>query len=130
MSEAAEPSFEVTMQATTTTCPEPEFAIVEIMGHRRYGARVSEVQKFGATFLRADVLTEPPFTQYVPPGSIFALTTCSEEQARKACRYTDAPQELRPERALPARAESREQIDDGTDEESEDIDLEEDDIAF
>lgn len=76
--------------------PAPEYAIVEIMGHRRYGAQVSTVQRWGGTFLHCRVLAEPPFEQYVSPGSIFALTPCTEEQARAACSRRVAPEEIRP----------------------------------
>lgn len=61
-----------------------QFAIVELMGHRRFGARVTEVERFGAKCMRAEILTDgEPVEQLVYPGSIYAVTMCTEEQARK-----------------------------------------------
>lgn len=60
-----------------------QFAIVEMMGHRRFGARVTEVERFGAKCMRAEILSEgPTVEQYVFPGSIYAVTMCTEPQAR------------------------------------------------
>ncbi len=35
--------------------PEAEWAIVEILGHRRHVGRVGEAERFGARFLRVDI---------------------------------------------------------------------------
>lgn len=34
---------------------EPEYAIVEVFGHRRHGGRIMEVERFGTKMLRIDV---------------------------------------------------------------------------
>jgi hypothetical protein len=55
------------------------------MGHRRFGARVTEVEQFGQKFLRAEVLGGESgiiAEQLVHPQSIYAVTKCSESQAR------------------------------------------------
>lgn len=71
----------------------PTFAIVERMGHRRFGARVREVMRFGAACMEATVLTSPPMVTLVMPSSLFAVTFCTEEQARAAnTRYTGLPE--------------------------------------
>ena len=68
------------------------FAIVEQMGHRRFGARVREVTRFGAACMEATVLSDPPVVTLVMPASIFAVTFCTEAQARAAnLRHTGLP---------------------------------------
>jgi hypothetical protein len=90
------------------------FAIVELMGHRRYGARVSEVEQYGAKFLRAEVLTEPPYEQLVHPQALYAITPCTEEQARRACRYTTSVlAQYDPPKQLEARVEPDDEGDAG-----------------
>jgi hypothetical protein len=61
-----------------------QFAIVELMGHRRFGARIADCERFGAKFLHAEILTPAgePIVQIVNPASIYALTVCTEAQAR------------------------------------------------
>jgi hypothetical protein len=60
-----------------------EFAIVELMGHRKFGARVTEVERFGAKMLRAEILTPAgEIVQTVHPQAIYAVTDCTEAQAR------------------------------------------------
>lgn len=78
-----------------------EYAVVEIKGHRRYGAKVSEIKRYGIKMMRAEVLTDPPFVQYVHPDSIFAETPCTEEKARDACQYIESPIAKQECRALP-----------------------------
>lgn len=71
----------------------PVFAIVEQMGHRRFGARIREVTRFGAACMEATVLSEPPVVTLVMPASIFAVTFCTEAQARAAnLRHTGLPE--------------------------------------
>lgn len=56
-----------------------DYAIVEVLGHRRYAGRVSEVQRFGATFLQI----EPLFRDVLLPpvliggSSLYQFTACS-----------------------------------------------------
>jgi hypothetical protein len=66
-----------------------EWAILELMGHRRLGGRVREVQIGGAGFLRIDVPgdgAEVYVTQFYPPSSVYAITPVSEEVARLVAR--------------------------------------------
>lgn len=70
-----------------------EFCIVELLGHRRLGAKVTEVQLAGAGFLRLDVYEngdEPILTQLVSPASVYAITPTTEEVARALARQTHA----------------------------------------
>ena len=84
------------------------WAIVELMGHRKIGGRVTEQIIAGAPLLRIDVpeiTGQPGFTQFYGPSSIYSLTPTSEEIARKFAAYRReepvSPYELR---ALPAPA--------------------------
>jgi len=61
-----------------------QFAIVELMGHRRFGAKVSEVERFGIKMMRAEIQVDPPIVQFVHPQSVYCLTVCTVEQARHA----------------------------------------------
>ncbi|OAM89308.1 hypothetical protein OH491_13715 [Termitidicoccus mucosus] len=74
---------------TETTTPDtetPRWAIVELMGHIRYGGLVSKDTMFGTALLRIEVPTgETTFTtQLVNPSSLYRLTFCTEELARLA----------------------------------------------
>jgi hypothetical protein len=69
------------------------WAILELMGHRRLGGRVSEVEMFGAKMCRIDVPTientlcgpkDRWTTQYYGGSSIYCMTPCSEEASRLA----------------------------------------------
>jgi hypothetical protein len=64
-----------------------EWCIVEMMGHRRLAGLVQEVQLAGAGFLRLDIPAagdDPGRTQYVAPGSVYALHPVDEATARQA----------------------------------------------
>ena len=67
------------------------YAIVEQMGHVRFGARVVQDTSWGITMLKCVVLTEPPSERIIHPQSLYALTPCTEEQARTANRGHSAP---------------------------------------
>jgi hypothetical protein len=61
------------------------WTIWEIMGHRRLGGYVREVELAGAGFLRIDIPGDGDgsyATQYYPPASVYGLTPCSEAAAR------------------------------------------------
>lgn len=59
------------------------WAILEVMGHRRMGGMVQEVQLAGAGFLRIDIPTiGDTITQFYPPSSIYCLTPTTEAMAR------------------------------------------------
>lgn len=58
-----------------------EWCIVELLGHRRLAGRVREVQLAGAGMLRLDVPATSGHaeqTQYVAPGSVYALHPTTE----------------------------------------------------
>lgn len=60
-----------------------QYAIVELMGHRRFGARIAEVEQFGGKLMRAEILTAgDPVVQLISPSAIYAITQCTEAQAR------------------------------------------------
>ena len=64
------------------------WAIVELMGHRRYGGEVSEVEMYGAKLLRLDVYPaegdDPAMTQYYSASAIYCITPATEDIARQA----------------------------------------------
>lgn len=69
------------------------WAIVEVMGHNTFAGRVTEQSVGGASFIRVDVPAvpgskweseQPAFTKLIGAGSIYAITPCSEEVARRA----------------------------------------------
>jgi hypothetical protein len=67
------------------------------MGHRRYGAEIREIERFGGKFLQATVLVATPFQQLVSPSAIYSLTPCTEEQARRVNDWSAyRPRELGP----------------------------------
>ena len=74
-----------------TTPPEaPQWAVIELMGHIRYGGQVSKDNQLGTAMLRVDVPQGDTFiTQLVNPSSIYRLTMCSEEIARAAANAGD-----------------------------------------
>jgi len=71
------------------TKPFESWAIVEVMGHRQFAGFVSEQAIGGASFVRVDVPEVgtgdgklPGFTKLLGPGSIYAISPCTEETAR------------------------------------------------
>jgi hypothetical protein len=61
-----------------------EWCVVELLGHRRLAGRVREVQIAGTGMLRLDVPATDGHasqTQYVAPGSVYALHPTTEEIA-------------------------------------------------
>jgi hypothetical protein len=72
-------------EQTTATKPDAEWALVEIMGHRRHYGGIAEVSRFGAVMLQVDEPTAEPaiFNRfYYAALALFALTPCSEADAR------------------------------------------------
>ena len=65
---------------------QPVWAIIELMGHVKYGGQVSKDHQFGTAMLRVDVpQADGTFvSQLVNPSSLYRLTICSEELARAA----------------------------------------------
>lgn len=87
------------------------WTILELMGHRRLGGYVREQEVAGAAFLRIDVPSEPPVTQFYAPAAVYAMTPTTEEIARAlAARMRPAPVHayeltpLRPDRTIEAAA--------------------------
>lgn len=73
------------MDAAAPALPDGEYAIVEMMGHRKIVGRVTEIEKFGTKYMGI----EPVFQGALMPmclvggGSIFQFTPCTAEVARK-----------------------------------------------
>jgi hypothetical protein len=90
----------------TGSDPFDQWAIVEMLGHRRVIGRVTEQGIAGAGFIRIDTPDDDGGTiqsQIVAPASIYAITPISEEAARVAARVQirepitvwDLPEDLR-----------------------------------
>jgi len=64
----------------------PQWAIIELMGHVRYGGLVSKDTQFSTAMLRIDVPQKDGslVSQLVNPSSLYRMTFCSEELARAA----------------------------------------------
>lgn len=63
-----------------------QWCIVEVLGHRVFAGMVGEQQIAGAGFIRIDVPPVPgcqEFTKLIGPGSIYAITPCTEQVARQ-----------------------------------------------
>lgn len=75
---------------TTTVVKFETWAIVEIMGHKRFAGYVTEQAVGGSSFVRIDVpeitlVSEkrlPAFTKLFGAGSIYCISPCTEETAR------------------------------------------------
>jgi hypothetical protein len=70
------------------------WAILELMGHRKLGGRVSEALIAGAPFIRIDVpgAEVDVATQFYAPAAVYCITPCSEDLARRtAAAYKPAP---------------------------------------
>ncbi len=83
------------------------WCIVELMGHRKLGARVTEATLGGGAFLRLDVPGDGAdvATQFVAPGAVYAITPCSEDVARRLARACRPEPVTRWELPEPARQE-------------------------
>lgn len=68
---------------STTEVEAPVWAIIELMGHVRYGGRVSKDNQFGTPMLRVDVPQRDGsfVSQLINPSSLYRVTMCSEEMA-------------------------------------------------
>jgi hypothetical protein len=61
------------------------WCVIELFGHTRVGGRVSDVQLFGARFLRSDVPAtpgQPEHTSFYGAGSVYGVHPVTEELAR------------------------------------------------
>lgn len=71
-----------------------EWAIVELMGHRKLSGRVSEVEQFGTKMLRIDIPGDADdyATQLYGGGAIYCVTPTTEKTARAfAARFRPEP---------------------------------------
>jgi len=59
------------------------WCLLELMGHRRIAGFVSEATVAGASFVRIEVPTSPPLTQFYTPGSIYSISPITEDLARR-----------------------------------------------
>lgn len=73
--------------------PFEEWAIVELMGHRRLAGYVTEQQVAGKALLRLDIPGgDRSITQLYSPDSVCCITPTTEDIARKlAARLVPAP---------------------------------------
>lgn len=72
----------------------PQWAILELMGHRRLAGRISEVQRFGVTFCQLEVpnVTGGFRTQLYGGSAIYGVHFVEEHEAREASKHaTPAP---------------------------------------
>jgi hypothetical protein len=60
------------------------WVILELMGHRRLIGYLAEEEIAGRPFLRIDVLSDPPATQFYSTESVYCITPTTEETARRA----------------------------------------------
>lgn len=70
---------------TTKTDGFREWAVIELLGHRRLGAFVTEQEVAGHGFLRLEIPGDdggPAATQFVSPGAVYCLTPTTEAMAR------------------------------------------------
>jgi hypothetical protein len=85
------------------------WAILELMGHRRLGGRISEATVAGAAFVRIDVphpqdLELVAATQFYNPTAVYAITPTTEEVARAIALGAPEPVSRWDLRALTERA--------------------------
>jgi hypothetical protein len=62
------------------------WVILELMGHRRLTGFLAEQEIAGRAFLRIDVPTEPPATQFYGAEAVYCITPTTEELARSAAK--------------------------------------------
>jgi len=88
------------------------WAILELMGHRRLGGFVREVELFGSKMCRIDVPdakdpTKNHATQFYGGGAVYCLTPTTEETARRVATLAQpAPVQAWELPQLPARERS------------------------
>jgi len=76
--------------------PLETWAIVEVLGHKKFAGYVSEQVVGGATLVRVDVpetdqcgVFTKPYTKLVGVGSIYCITPTTEEIARRAAQQLE-----------------------------------------
>lgn len=82
-----------------------EWAIVEIMGHRRLAGRIQQVTRFGAEMLRIDRPMEDGtfVTEFYGGSSLYAVRPATEAIARKAAAEVWDPRPVAPLDYQPAK---------------------------
>jgi hypothetical protein len=60
------------------------WTILELMGHRRIIGYMTRQEIAARPFLRVDIPTDPPATQFYGPDSVYCLTPTTETFARRA----------------------------------------------
>ncbi len=62
-----------------------QWAILELMGHRRLAGKVSEASIGGGSFIRIDMPMKDGSnsTQFYSPGSVYCITPTTEDISRK-----------------------------------------------
>ncbi len=90
-----------------------DWAILELMGHRRLAGYVTEQEIAGASFLRLDVHTADSIvaTQFYSPASVYCLTPTTEDIAR-ALGERSQPQPVQRYELAPAARSARDTIED------------------
>lgn len=73
-----------------------EYAIVEIMGHRRHFGRIADVERFGGRFLRIDVPMAGGFdagwvSHFYGGAAIFSITSTDRQTVEAHNRPYAAP---------------------------------------
>jgi len=84
-----------------------EWAILELMGHRKLAGLVREVAIGGASFIRIDVPAKEPekwsVTQFYNPNAVYCMTPVDEALARQTAQsYQPVPVTRYELQALPA----------------------------
>lgn len=81
-----------------TVAPEPhQWAIVEVMGHRKIAGRARSVRQFGIDGISIEPVIgeEIGRPQFYPGGSLFAVHSVTEEQARRIAGSYEVRESLR-----------------------------------
>lgn len=91
------------------------WVILELMGHRRLGGYLTEVTIAGQGFLRIDIPEReghPAVSQLYSPSSVYAMTPCSEDAARRVGEVVEPLKSWELPRRELAPAPVREEYDD------------------
>lgn len=114
------------MSEQTTAPAFEEWAIVELMGHRRLAGKVTQAEMFGTALMRLDVYPgdaeQPTATQFYGGSSIYCLTPTTESVCRRFAKNV-APEPVTKwdlaEKVLPPASTARDDEDDFDDEPGE-----------
>lgn len=80
------------MNTESNNTDAPQWAIIELMGHVKYGGLVSKDNKLGTAMLRVDVPQKDGsfVSQLINPSSLYRITFCDEQIGRAAASQGDA----------------------------------------